>query len=201
MTATSDVIVIGAGITGCSAAFHLAQRGLAVTVLEKDSIGAGGTGKSSAIIRQHYSNELTARMALHSLRVFQNFDELVGGECGFRQTGWIGLAAAKDRAGMEANVAMQSRVGIETGLLEPEELRELMPGVETSDMLTAAYERESGYADPHFTVNAYADAARRLGVRIKVDAAVTGIRFTGGGGQSRRGGHGDGEIRRAGRLE
>ena len=78
MSETSDAVIIGAGIMGCSAAFHLSKRGLKVTVLEKDSIGAGGTGKSSAIIRQHYSNELTARMALHSLRVFQHFDEQVG---------------------------------------------------------------------------------------------------------------------------
>ena len=63
MSQTFDAIIIGAGIMGCSTAFQLAQRGLKVAVLEKGSIGAGSTGKSSAIIRQHYSNELTARMA------------------------------------------------------------------------------------------------------------------------------------------
>jgi sarcosine oxidase subunit beta len=78
MAQTFDVIVIGAGIMGCSAAFELAQRGLKVAVVEKGGIGAGSTGKSSAIIRQHYSNELTARMALYSLRVFQKFEERVG---------------------------------------------------------------------------------------------------------------------------
>ena len=63
-----DVIVIGAGIMGCSAAFQLAGRGLKVGVFDKRGLGAGSTGKSSAIIRQHYSNEVTARMALHSGR-------------------------------------------------------------------------------------------------------------------------------------
>lgn len=87
MNQTFDVIVIGGGIMGCSSAYQLAKRGMKVAVVEKRYIGEGPTGKSSAIIRQHYSNELTARMALHSLRIFQNFDDEVGGESGFRRTG------------------------------------------------------------------------------------------------------------------
>lgn len=180
MTQTFDVIIIGAGIMGCSTAFQLAQRGLKVVVLEKSEVGAGSTGKSSAIIRQHYSNELTARMALYSLRVFQDFAEQVGGDAGFTPTGFVAMAAAKDRAGLEANVALQRRVGIQTELLSPEALREIMPGLETTDLVVAAYEPESGYADPYSTVNAYANAIRKLGVKIMLGAEVTGLRFAAG---------------------
>ena len=60
-----------------------------VLLLEKMTIGAGPTGQSSAIIRQHYSNELTARMAKFSLGIFQNFSEIYGGECGFTNTGFL----------------------------------------------------------------------------------------------------------------
>lgn len=180
MSQTFDVIIIGAGIMGCSTAFQLAQRGLQVAVLEKGDIGAGSTGKSSAIIRQHYSNELTARMALYSLRVFRDFAEQVGGECGFTQTGFVALVAAKDKEGLEANVNLQRRVGIQTELLSPEALREIMPGVEAADLVAAAYEPESGYADPYLAVNAYAEAARRLGAKIFQDTEVIGIRFAGG---------------------
>jgi len=177
MSQTADAVVIGAGIMGCSVAFQLAQRGLSVAVLEKRTVGAGGTGRSSAIIRQHYSNELTARMALHSLRVFQEFDDRVGGECGFQQTGWVAIANAQDQPGLEANLELQRGFGINTGLLPLEQLKEMMPGVETGDLVVAAYEPESGYADPHLTVNAYADAARRHGAQIVVDAEVTGVVF------------------------
>ncbi len=180
MSKTYDVILIGAGIMGCSTAFQLAQRGLKVAVLEKSQIGAGSTGRSSAIIRQHYSNELTARMALHSLRVFQNFADVVGGEAGFTQTGFIAMVSAADQAGLEANVALQRRVGIRTELLSPESLTELMPGLETGDLVAAAYEPESGYADPHLTVNAFADAAKRLGAAIFLNTPVTGVHFQGG---------------------
>jgi sarcosine oxidase subunit beta len=70
MATTFDAIIIGGGIMGCSSAYELARRGLSVALLEKGTVGEGPTGESSAIIRQHYSNELTARMALHSLRAF-----------------------------------------------------------------------------------------------------------------------------------
>jgi len=164
---------------GCSAAFHLARRGLDVVVLEKDTIGAGGTGRSSAIIRQHYSNELTARMAMHSLRVFQNFDDVVGGDCGFRSTGWVALASERDRLGLESNVVFQQRLGIDTALISLDDLMAMVPGLSANDVAGVAFERESGYADPHLTVNAYADAARRHGARIRVNTAVVGIRFAG----------------------
>lgn len=180
MSQTCDVIVIGGGIMGCSTAFQLAQRGLSVILLEKKRIGEGPTGKSSAIIRQHYSNELTARMAYHSLQVFQNFAEVVGGECGFTQCGFIMVVDAKDKAGLEANIALQRRVGIETGLIPPEEVKKLMPGLRTAVSLIAAYEPQSGYADPYLTVTSYAQAARRAGAVIYQDTQVTGIRLAGG---------------------
>jgi glycine/D-amino acid oxidase-like deaminating enzyme len=177
MSETSDVIIIGAGIMGCSSAFELARRGVNVTVLERDTVGAGGTGRSSAIIRQHYSNELTARMALHSLRVFQNFGDEVGGECGFEHTGWVALASEHDKSGLESNIAFQQELGIDTRLISVAELAEMIPGVASADVAAVAHEHESGYADPHLTVNAYADAARRHGAKIKVNRGVTGFRF------------------------
>lgn len=174
-----DVIIIGAGIMGCSCAFQLAQRGLKVALVEKTTIGEGPSGESSAIIRQHYSNELTARMALHSLGVFQNFEEIVGDQCGFTRTGFVILVEAKDRAGLEHNLALQRRVGIKVERLSLEALREIMPGVDVADLTAAAYEPDSGYADPYLTVNAYARAARRLGATVYLDTQVVGVRFQG----------------------
>jgi sarcosine oxidase subunit beta len=174
-----DVIIIGGGIMGCSTALQLSRRGLNVALLEKDTIGAGPTGKSSSIIRQHYSNELTARMALYSLGVLQDFENQVGGECGFTQTGFVALAPKSDRHGLEANVALQQKVGIQTELLSAEDLQKMVPGLVTSDIVLAAYEPQSGYADPYLTVTSYAQAARRSGASVFQDTSVTSIEFAG----------------------
>jgi glycine/D-amino acid oxidase-like deaminating enzyme len=180
MTNNFDVIIIGGGIMGCSTALQLSRRGLKVALLEKGLVGAGPTGKSSAIIRQHYSNELTARMALYSLQVFQDFAGRVGGECGFTQTGFLALAPAADREGLEANVALQRDVGIDAQLLKAEQILEIAPGLVTADLTIAAYEPQSGYADPYLTVTSYARAARQAGATILQETAVSGIIMLGG---------------------
>ncbi|MEJ2210985.1 MAG: FAD-dependent oxidoreductase [Anaerolineae bacterium] len=153
---------------------------MSVALLEKRTVGEGPTGRSSAIVRQHYSNELTARMAHYSLGVFREFDTHLGGigaECGFVPAGFLVLVEEKDRAGLEANVALQRRVGINTEIVSPETLRELVPHMETGDLVAAAYEPDSGYADPYLTVTAYARAARERGADLYQDAEVTAVRL------------------------
>lgn len=173
-------MIVGAGITGSSAAFQLAQRGLRVAIVEKRFVAAGSTGKSSAIIRQHYSNETTARMALYSLRVFENFADAVGGDAGFVRTGFVVLVEPKDRVGLEENIAMHKRLGIDTRMISSEELRELDPGIAGADAAAIAYEPGSGYADPAFTTTSFIQAAKRRGAEIYQGVRVTGIELKSG---------------------
>ena len=180
MNQTFDVIVIGAGIMGSSSAFELASRGLQVGVVEKNVLGVGSTGKSSAIIRQHYSNEVTARMALHSLRVFQDFKEVVGGEAGFRSTGFLVLTPEKDVEGLRSNVAMQKSIGVRTEILTADEVKHRWPYLETADLVAAAYKPESGYTDPNLTLNSYVSAAKRRGAEFMLETEVSAIRMAGG---------------------
>jgi sarcosine oxidase subunit beta len=177
---TFDVIIIGGGIMGCCTAHELSQLGMTVAVIDKSTIGDSPSGKSSAIIRQHYSNKITARMALYSLGVFQEFEERIGGECGFTKTGFILLVDAKDRQGLESNIAMQRELGIDTEILQTESVAELLPGLVTADLVSAAYEPESGYADPYLTVNAFAQAARHHGATIFQENRVLDVLFKGG---------------------
>lgn len=169
------MVIIGGGITGTSAAYQLAQRGIRVLLVEKRFLGAGSTGKSSAIIRQHYSNEVTARMALHSLRVFQNFADVVGGDAGFVQTGFAVLVEAKDRAGLEENVKMQQALGVKTGVVSPDELQAIDPYLSIATTFAAAYEPEGGYADPAATVMGFGDAAKRHGAEIWQETRVSKV--------------------------
>ena len=67
------MVIIGGGVTGASTAFHLTQRGVRdVVVVDKGSLASGGTGRSSACVRQHYSTAETCRMIRYSLDFFQH---------------------------------------------------------------------------------------------------------------------------------
>ena len=176
----SDVIVIGGGINGVSTAFFLAQQGVRVTLIEKRFIAGGPTGYSSAIIRQHYSNPVTARMALESLCIWNNFNEIIGGECGFTQCGFIIAVQSPDVEGLKANIRLQQSVGIQTSFVSPKEIKEIDPHAGIEGIGGAAYEPEGGYCDASTAANAFAQAAQRLGTRMEIGVAVTHIRVENG---------------------
>src|SRR5882724_8847681 len=104
MAVNCEIIIVGGGVMGTSIALQLARRRVGkVMLLEKSFLGAGSSGKSGAIVRQHYSNRLTASMAQKSLRVYEHFDELVGGPPVFTRAGMVIVVNQKDRAGLDAN--------------------------------------------------------------------------------------------------
>jgi sarcosine oxidase, subunit beta len=174
---TADVVIIGGGVTGASTAFHLTRRGVRdVVVVDKGAIASGGTGRSSACVRQHYSTAETCRMILFSLGFFQHFTEHTGGEsCGFRHTGYLLGVDERMRVPMEASVALQRSVGIDTRLVSPVELRELEPRLRTEDLVGGCYEPASGYCNPVETAQGFARAARAAGARILEDTAVIDV--------------------------
>jgi sarcosine oxidase subunit beta len=176
MAETADVIIIGGGCNGASIAYHLTQRGVKdVVLLEKNFLASGPTGRSSAIVRQHYSNEETAKMALKSLRVFQNFSEVVGGTCDFVNTGFMVGATEQDLDALKGNVALQQSVGINTRVVYRDEINQLDPNLFTEDIVAAAYEPEGGYCDPASTTTSFAARAKDAGARILQGTEVTDI--------------------------
>lgn len=181
MQQKADLVVIGGGCIGCSIAFWAAKLSpkSRIVLLEKTHIAWGTTGKSTAIIRQHYSNASTARIALNSLKVFENFSQVVGGDAGFVRTGFLAVTGAEDSEGLRRNVEMQQSVGIETRLVEPAEIEKLQPGANVRDIVVGAYEVKSGYADPVATTKSFAAAAERLGVRVLEGTKVLEITVDG----------------------
>jgi len=177
---TADVIIIGAGVHGASLAFHLAQRGLTVIVLEKRFVAAGATGRSSGLVRMHYDTEVDSRLAWESFRYFRNWKELVGGDCGFTRTGFIQIVAREHADALRANVVMQQRLGIPSFIISAEDVQRLAPSFVTDDFDIAAYEPESGFAMPGDTALALITAARAIGARLLQDCAVTGVQTAGG---------------------
>ena len=178
---TIEVIIIGAGVIGCSIAYHLAKMGCHdVTVLEKNFIGSGSTERCAGGIRQQFSTEANIKFSVESVRLFERFEEETGHPADFRQNGYLMLATTEEELDIfRQSVALQRSLGVEVNLLSPQEAREIVPRLNIEDVLSATYCSADGYADPYSVVQGFAFAARRLGVKIYQETEVTGIRRTG----------------------
>ena len=181
MKSTADVVIVGGGVVGASILFNLGRLGVTDTLLvEKDVLASGSTGRSQAICRMHYSNPVTAAMAWESLGIFTNFNDIVGGEAGFVETGYLVGVKEEDSAGLAHNVAMQYGLGIDTMRITAKDLEDIAPMVSVSEDEYMAWEPLSGYADPYMVTTSYAKRARELGAEIVLRNAVTEIEVSGG---------------------
>lgn len=176
LPASAAVVIVGGGLEGCAAAYALAQRGVTdVVVLERSTVGSGGTGKSSGIVRCHYGVPSLAAMAAWSLDTFERAEELFGGDIGFRQTGYVVGVGKPNVEALRGSLEAQRAVGVQTQEIGRDAVAELWPAADLDDFAAFAYEPRGGYGDAYQTAMAFAAAARRLGVRIIQGAPAGGI--------------------------
>jgi len=175
-TRTADVVIVGAGVMGASIAFHLAQRKAGrVLVLDKDHVGSGGSGRSSALIRMHYSFPAEVQLALVSLRMFERWEELVGERTLFQKTGFVRIVHPNEMERLRSNVEMQRRLGVNVQLISQQELRDLEPDWTVDEVEYAAYEPDSGYGDGAGVANDFLARARESGVSYVPRTRVKGF--------------------------
>jgi glycine/D-amino acid oxidase-like deaminating enzyme len=178
---TADIIVIGAGVMGTAIAFHLAKRKAGkVLVLDKDHVGRGGSGRSSALIRMHYSFPAEVQLALVSLKMFQNWREVTGAPGDFRKTGFVRIVHPNEKERLKLNVDMQRQLGATVELVDKQQLHELEPDWKVDDVELAAYEPDSGYGDGAGVAGDFLEAARELGVNYLSRAQATTLRVDAG---------------------
>jgi sarcosine oxidase subunit beta len=198
MAKTYDGIIIGAGVMGASSAMHLASAGLKnLLVVEKaPGIGFGSTGKSSACVRQTYSNYEVCLMAHESLQLFKNWQDFTGlasPRADFHSCGVIFLWPAGDPSVAEI-VKIQRRVGVASTLLDADERRYQFPDIdfcatvldldaedhECAYELQALHELEGGFADPVGTTQDMLEVAQQLGTDVRLNTRVTRVLSEGG---------------------
>jgi sarcosine oxidase subunit beta len=177
----ASVVIVGGGVIGCSAAFHLAEAGVDVVLLERAELGSGSTSRAAGGVRAQFSDDLNVQIAQRSLAAFRSFGARPGWEIDFKQVGYMFvLSREADVAMFEQTVAMQHEYGVPSRMLLPREARTLCPLIEGEDILAAAFSPEDGHLTPEAVVQGYAYAARGLGAEIRVGCEVLDIESAGG---------------------
>jgi len=187
---------------GVSCALKCAQRTAdpnrdPVVLLERTHVGAGSSGRSGAILRQHYRDAAVARMARDSLREYTSFETRTGLHIGFHRCGVLTLAGPEQpewAARVRENVAMLREQGIETELVEAPRVRSLFPGIQVADGVVGAWEPGGGFVDPERVLDAFAKLARSAGAATRLGVELREILVENGRVRGARTSEGDYEA-------
>jgi len=183
VTETADVIVVGGGIVGCSAAYHLAAAGAGrVVLLERaERLGTGSTGACAGGFRYQFSSEINVRLSQASIPMILRFSEEHGIPVDAWQDGYLFLFRGERAwADAVATAERQRALGVEVELLAPEEAAALVPGISLDGVVGATFGPRDGIADPSGLTEGYATLARRAGAEIRTGVEVTALREAGG---------------------
>jgi len=175
----ADIVIIGGGVMGVSAAYHLAKRGMKnIVLVEKEEFfGTGATGRCAGGARYQFSTEINVKLSIESLPMIERFKEEIGQAVNYRKCGYLLVATnEKDATIFRHNVELQNSLGVQTKLLSGNEVRERLPLMKFEDAIAGTFNQEDGIVDPNSVVAGYISAAQKMGVKALTRAQVTGIR-------------------------
>jgi sarcosine oxidase subunit beta len=182
---SADVVVVGGGVIGTSAAFHLAEAGIDVCLLERDELAGGSTSRAAGGFRAQFSDPLNIALGLRSIEAFTRFAERPGYEIDLHQVGYLFLLDRdEDVEAFRESVALQNALGVPSRFVELDEVRELCPIAGLDGVLAATYCPLDGHASPEAVVQGYAAGTRARGGVVQTGCQVTGIRVAGSGIQA-----------------
>ena len=181
MKNTADAVIIGGGAVGTSTLYHLTKLGMTdIILLEKGNLASGSTGDSAAIVRQHYSNEVSIRLVKRSIEILLSLPDETGVDV-FTQSGWCFLVPPEAESSFVENMAQLQRLGIRTWEISVQEaVEQHLPGLNPDGIGRVAYEPDGGFADPHALCQGFADRARDAGASVYLNSPAIAIKMSGG---------------------
>ncbi len=175
MQKAADVIVVGAGVAGCSVAYHLCLLGLRGVLILETLPGAaqGSTAKANGGIRAQWSTAINVRMSMYSIAAFERFREETGGDCGLVQAGYLfATASPEGEAALRRNFQLQQELGVPNRWLTGSEIATLAPYMRSDDLRGGTFSAADGFIDPHGATLGYLQAALRMGAALRTEAEV-----------------------------
>src|SRR5579862_3607295 len=182
MAEAVDTAVIGAGIMGLATAHALCRDGQgSVAVFDREGPAAGDSGRSFSMVRRHYSNPVTARLAIQGSRTIMDWADEVGvADAGYVRCGYLLPVPEELVDACRGNVAMLRGLGLDTRFLGPDEIAAAEPELALDGVAGAAYEPDGGFADAQKMCLGWFAAASARGLRARLGEAVTAIRVESG---------------------
>lgn len=175
MAETYDVVVIGSGVAGLSAAMRLAMGGAQVAVLERSRLASGSTSRASGLIGQMRSNVESTRLIRDSVELLKEIENQYGRSL-FHQTGSVRVAQTQARVEeLQKDVAVAEEAGLTVEWIDPSSLKERLPLARTEDVLSAVYVPTDGYIEPPELAEAYLAIGRQEGVRFFENSSVKSV--------------------------
>ncbi|HEY5834281.1 NAD(P)/FAD-dependent oxidoreductase [Streptomyces sp.] len=181
MTAGYEVVVVGGGIIGAAVAFHLAEAGVRRVLVCEQAMppGRGATTRSGGLLRQHHTARCDVDLAVRGISAYHDWAARVGGDAGYRRTGFAVLVAGRYADALAKNVAAVNEAGGRSEVITPGELAALHPGLAVPADVAVGYEPDGGYADAVTATRELLAAAVARGVTVAEGVRVTGIDTTG----------------------
>lgn len=171
------VVIVGGGIIGCSAAYHLAKQGWKnIVLLERKRLTSGTTWHAAGLIGQLRATAAMTKLAKYSADLYRSLETETGVATGLHQCGSISLALTEDRHEELLRQASMARAfGVDVETMTPAEVKALYPYVNVEDVVAGVHIPDDGQGDPANIALALAKGARSMGVQIFEDTAVTAI--------------------------
>ena len=178
--ALTDVVIVGAGISGAAAAYELATAGLSVVLLDRYGPAAMASGWTLAGVRQSGRHKAELPLARAAVALWGELHDRLGADVRYRRRGNLRLARTPDEVPViEQLVAEQSAAGLDVTLLRGAEVQAVAPAVAPT-VLAACFCPSDGHADPHSAVHAFVDAAVRAGAVPRFGEQAIAIETAGG---------------------
>ncbi|MFD2262883.1 NAD(P)/FAD-dependent oxidoreductase [Lacibacterium aquatile] len=181
----ADVLIIGGGLHGLSAALQMARRGVSVIVAERHFAGRHASGATAAGVRTLGRDPVELSLSLEAAEDWHRLDDLVGDDCGFVACGQLQVAETEaSLAVIAARIERLTAKGYtHERLIGPEEIRSLVPDI-APHCLGGAWVSTDGSADPHRAIRAFRDAGLKAGVQILEECLVTALERRSGNWQA-----------------
>lgn len=181
MTAGYEVVVIGGGIIGAAVAFHLAEAGVTRVMVCEQAMppGRGATTRSGGLLRQHHTARCDVDLAVRGINAYHDWGARVGGDAGYRRTGFAMLVAGRYADALAKNVAAVNEAGGRSEVIAPGDLAALHSALAVPGDVAVGYEPDGGYADPVTATRELLAAAVARGVTVAEGSRVTGIDVAG----------------------